>query len=140
MGNTHIAIEANNILGDNPLWHATLSLQSAEQLHAAMDSMEVMIDQPDIQAYVAYHTTDTTVMPVVDARIAFNRLSGHYTDMQADIQASTLTAQLQAPRLKATLQSNQVAAQMPNVANISTQHISIEAAARYTPKEATTYC
>ena len=134
LGNTHIAIEANNILGDNPLWHATLSLQSTEPLHAAMDSMEVMIDQPDIQAYVAYHTTDTTVMPVVDARIAFNRLSGHYTDMQADIQASTLTAQLQAPRLKATLQSNQVTAQMPNVANLNTQQISIEAAARYNPK------
>lgn len=131
LGNTHIAIEANNILGDNPLWHATLSLQSTEPLHAAMDSMEVVIDQPNIQAYVAYHTTDTTVMPVVDARIAFNRLSGHYTDMQADIQASTLTAQLQAPRLKATLQSNQVAAQMPNVANLNTQQISIEAAARY---------
>ena len=134
LGNTHIAIEANNILGDNPLWHATLSLQSTEPLHAAMDSMEVVIDQPDIQAYVAYHTTDTTVMPVVDARIAFNRLSGHYTDIQADIQASTLTAQLQAPRLKATLQSNQVAAQMPNVANLNTQQISIEAAARYNPK------
>lgn len=134
LGNTHIAIEANNILGDNPLWHATLSLQSTEFLHAAMDSMQVMIDQPDIQAYVAYHTTDTTVMPVVDARIAFNRLSGHYTDMQADIQASTLTAQLQAPRLKATLQSNQLAAQMPNVANLNTQQISIEAAARYNPK------
>lgn len=134
LGNTHIAIEANNILGDNPLWHATLSLQSTESLHAAMDSMEIVIDQPDIQAYVAYHTTDTTVMPVVDARIAFNRLSGHYTDMQADIQASTLTAQLQAPRLKATLQSNQVAAQMPNVANLNTQQISIEAAARYNPK------
>ena len=134
LGNTHIAIEANNILGDNPLWHATLSLQSTESLHAAMDSMEVMIDQPDIQAYVAYHTTDTTVMPVVDARIAFNRLLGHYTDMQADIQASTLTAQLQAPRLKATLQSNQVAAQMPNVANLNTQQISIEAAARYNAK------
>lgn len=134
LGNTHIAIEANNILGDNPLWHATLSLQSTESLHAAMDSMEVMIDQPDIQAYVAYHTTDTTMMPVVDARIAFNKLSGHYTDMQADIQASTLTAQLQAPRLKATLQSNQVAAQMPNVANLNTQQISIEAAARYNAK------
>lgn len=134
LGNTHIAIEANNILGDNPLWHATLSLQSTESLHAAMDSMEVVIDQPDIQAYVAYHTTDTTVMPVVDARIAFKRLSGHYTDMQADIQASTLTAQLQAPRLKATLQSNQLTAQMPNVANLNTQQISIEAAARYNAK------
>lgn len=54
--------------------------------------------------------------------------------MQADIQASTLTAQLQAPRLKATLQSNQVAAQMPNVADLNTQQISIEAAARYNAK------
>ena len=134
LGKTHIAVEANNILGDSPYWHATLSMQSTEQLHAAMDSMEVMIDQPDIQAYVAYHTKDTTVMPIVDARIAFNRLSGHYTDIQADIQTSTLTAQLQAPRLKATLQSNQVIAQMPNVANLNTQHISIEAAARYNPK------
>jgi len=134
LGKTHIAVEANNILGDNPYWHATLSMQSTEQLHAAMDSMEVMIDQPDIQAYVAYHTKDTTVMPIVDARIAFNQLSGHYTDIQADIQTSTLTAQLQAPRLKATLQSNQVIAQMPNVANLNTQHISIEAAARYNQK------
>lgn len=134
LGKTHIAVEANNILGDSPYWHATLSMQSTEQLHAAMDSMEVMIDQPDIQAYVAYHTKDTTVMPIVDARIAFNRLSGHYTDIQADIQTSTLTAQLQAPRLKATLQSNQVIAQMPNVASLNTQHISIEAAARYNPK------
>jgi len=134
LGKTHIAVEANNILGDSPYWHATLSMQSTEQLHAAMDSMEVMIDQPDIQAYVAYHTKDTTVMPIVDARIAFNRLSGHYTDIQADIQTSTLTAQLQAPRLKATLQSNQVIAQMPNVANLNTQHISIEAAARYNQK------
>lgn len=134
LGKTHIAVEANNILGDSPYWHATLSMQSTEQLHAAMDSMEVMIDQPDIQAYVAYHTKDTTVMPIVDARIAFNRLSGHYTDIQADIQTSTLTAQLQAPRLKATLQSNQVIAQMPNVANLNTQHISIGAAARYNPK------
>ena len=134
LGNTHIVIETNNILGSDPLWHATLSLQSTEQLQACMDSMGVTIVKPDIDAYIAYHTTDTSVMPVLDARVAFDRLTAHYTDMQADIHASTLTAQLQAPRLHATLQSNQVAAQMPNVANLSTQHISIEAAARYNAK------
>ena len=134
LGNTHIAVETNNILGNDPLWHATLSLQSTEQLQASMDSMGVTIVKPDIAAYVAYHTTDTSIMPVLDARVAFDRLTAHYTDMQADIHASTLTAQLQAPRLKASLQSKQVAAQMPNVANISTQHISIEAAARYNAK------
>ena len=134
LGETQLAIEASNILGNDPLWHATLSLQSTEQLQAGMDSMGVTIVKPDIAAYVAYHTTDTSIMPVLDARVAFDRLTAHYTDMQADIHASTLTAQLQAPRLKATLQSKQVAAQMPNVANISTQHISIEAAARYNAK------
>jgi len=134
LGKTHIAVEANNILGDSPYWHATLSLQSTQQLHAAMDSMEAIIDKPDIQAYVAYHTTDTTVMPVVDAQIAFNRLTGHYTDMQADIQHSTLTAQLRAPRLKATLQSNQVTAQMAEVMDVTTEKIHIEVAARYNQK------
>ena len=134
LGKTHIAVEANNILGDSPYWHATLSLQSTQQLHAAMDSMEVIIDKPDIQTYVAYHTTDTTVMPVVDAQIAFNRLTGHYTDMQADIQHSTLTAQLRAPRLKATLQSNQVTAQMAEVMDVTTEKIHIEVAARYNQK------
>ena len=134
MGNTHIAVETNNILGTDPLWHATLSLQSIEQLQASMDSMGVTIAKPNVAAYVAYHSTDTTVMPVLDARVAFDRLTAHYTDMHADIHASTLTAQLQAPRLQATLQSNQVAAQMPNVANLNAQHISIEAAARYNAK------
>ena len=131
LGKTHIAIETNNILGSDPYWHATLSMRSTEQLHAAMDSMEVQIDHPEIDAYVAYHTTDSSVMPVVDAHIAFDRLIGHYADMQADIQASTLTAQLQAPRLKATLQSKQVAAQMAGEMAVATEMISIEAAARY---------
>lgn len=131
LGKTHIAIETNNILGSSPYWHATLSMRSAEQLHAAMDSMEVQIDHPDIDAYVAYHTTDSSVMPVVDAHMAFDRLIGHYADIQADIQASTLTAQLQAPRLKATLQSKQVAAQMAGEMAVATEMISIEAAARY---------
>ena len=134
LGETQLAIETNNILGNDPLWHATLSLQSTKQLQANMDSMGVTIVKPDIDAYIAYHTTDTSVMPVLDARVAFDQLTGYYTDMQADIHASTLTAQLQAPRLQATLQSNQVRAQMPNVANISTEHISIEAAARYNAK------
>lgn len=131
LGKTHIAIETNNILGSSPYWHATLDLRSTEQLHAAMDSMEVQIDHPEIDAYVAYHTTDSSVMPVVDAHIAFDRLIGHYADIQADIQASTLTAQLQAPRLKATLHSKQVAAQMAGEMTVNTEMINIEAAARY---------
>ena len=134
LGKTLLSVETNNILGNDPLWHATLSVLSTDQLQASMDSMGVTIVKPDIAAYVAYHTTDKSVMPVLDARVAFDRLTGHYTNMQADIHASTLTAQLQAPRLKATIQSNQVAAHMPDVANFNTHYISIEAAARYNAK------
>jgi hypothetical protein len=99
-----------------------------------MDSMDVTIVKPNIGAYIAYHTMDTSVMPVVDACVAFERLTGSYTTIQADVHASTITAQLQAPRLKATLQSNQVAARMENVLELNTQQISIEAAARYNAK------
>ena len=134
LGKTLLSVETNNILGNDPLWHATLSVLSTDQLQASMDSMGVTIVKPDIAAYVAYHTTDKSVMPVLDARVAFDRLTGHYTNMQADIHASTLTAQLQAPRLKATIQSNQVAAHMPDIANFNTHYISIEAAARYNAK------
>ena len=134
LGCTNIAIETNNILGTSPYWHATLSVSSDQQLRAEMDSMDVTVVKPSIETYVAYHTKDTNVMPIVDARVAFERLTGSYTTMQADIHASTITAQLQAPRLKATLQSNQVAARMENVLDFNTQQISIEAAARYNAK------
>jgi hypothetical protein len=133
-GRTHIAIETNNILGSSPYWYATLSVQSDQQIQATMDSMGAIITKPNIDTYVAYHTTDTSVMPIVDARVAFDRLVGHYTSAQVDMCASTITAQLQAPRLKATLYSNQMAAQMIDVVDINTQQISIEAAARYNPK------
>ena len=131
IGSTNIAVETNNILSNTPYWHATLSVQSNQQLCATMDSMGITVAQPNIHAYIAYHTTDKTIMPVVDARIAFDHLSGYYANMQADLQTSTLTAQLQAPRLKATLESNQVTAQLPELLDFRTQHISIETAARY---------
>jgi hypothetical protein len=134
LGSTSIAVETNNILGSSPYWHANISILSNQQLRAKMDSMDVTVVKPSIETYIAYHTKDTSVMPIVDARVAFERLTGSYTTIQADVHASTITAQLQAPRLKATLQSNQVAARMENVLDFNTQQISIEAAARYNAK------
>ena len=134
LGSTSIAVETNNILGSSPYWHANISILSNQQLRAKMDSMDLTVVKPSIETYIAYHTKDTSVMPIVDARVAFERLTGSYTTIQADVHASTITAQLQAPRLKATLQSNQVAARMENVLDFNTQQISIEAAARYNAK------
>lgn len=131
LGKTNISIEANNILGNDPWWHATIALQSTQQLHATMDSMDITIAQPNIKAYAAYHTQDTSIMPVLDAQLAFERVHGYYTNIQVDIQPSTLTAKLQAPRLQASLQTEALAAHMGEEMHIKTGQVAITAAARY---------
>lgn len=130
-GKTKIAIEANNILGNDPWWHATVALQSDAQLHAMMDSMDMTIARPSLKAYAAYHTQDTSKMPVLDAQVAFEHVKGYYTDIQVDIQPSTLTAKLQAPRLQASLQTAALVAQMGEDIYVQTGATTMTAAARY---------
>lgn len=130
-GKTQIAIEANNILGNDPWLHATVALQSDAQLHAMMDSMDMTIARPNVKAYAAYHTQDTSKMPVLDAEVAFEHVKGYYTDIQVDIQPSTLTARLQAPRLQASLQTAALVAQMGEDIYVQTGATTMTAAARY---------
>ena len=130
-GKTQIAIEANNILGNDPWWHATVALQSNAQLHATMDSMDMTIARPSLKAYAAYHTQDTSKMPVLDAQVAFEHVNGYYTDIQVDMQPSTLTARLQAPRLQASLQTAALVAQMGEEIYVQTGATTMTAAARY---------
>ncbi|MBR2451062.1 MAG: AsmA family protein [Paludibacteraceae bacterium] len=130
-GKTQIAIEANNILGNDPWLHVTVALQSDAQLHATMDSMDMTIAQPSLKAYAAYHTQDTRKMPVLDAEVAFEHVKGYYTDIQVDIQPSTLTARLQAPRLQASLQTAALVAQMGEEIYVQTGATTMTAAARY---------
>lgn len=130
-GKTQIAIEANNILGNDPWLHATVALQSDAQLHATMDSMDMTIAHPSVRAYAAYHTQDTSKMPVLDAEVAFEHVNGYYTDIQVDIQPSTLTARLQAPRLQASLQTAALVAQMGEEIYVQTGATTMTAAARY---------
>ena len=130
-GKTQIAIEANNILGNDPWLHATVALQSDAQLHAMMDSMDMTIARPNLKAYAAYHMQDTSKMPVLDAEVAFEHVKGYYTDIQVDIQPSTLTAKLQAPRLQASLQTAALVAQMGEEIYVQTGATTMTAAARY---------
>ena len=130
-GKTQIAIEANNILGNDPWLHATVALQSDAQLHAMMDSMDMTIARPNLKAYAAYHMQDTSKMPVLDAEVAFEHVKGYYTDIQVDIQTSTLTARLQAPRLQASLQTAALVAQMGEEIYVQTGATTMTAAARY---------
>lgn len=130
-GQTSLAIEANNILGNDPWLHATVALASKEPLHAQMDSMDMTIAQPNVKAYVAYHMQDTSVMPVLNAEIAFDRAQGYYTDIQVDIQPSQLSAKLQAPRLQASLQTQALVAQIGEEMQVKTGQVAMSAAARY---------
>lgn len=130
-GKTKIAIEANNILGNDPWLHATVALQSDAQLHATMDSMDMTIARPSVKAYAAYHMQDTSKMPVLDAEVAFEHVKGYYTDIQVDIQPSTLAARLQAPRLQASLQTAALVAQMGEDIYVQTGATTMTAAARY---------
>ena len=134
-GKTQIAIEANNILGNDPWLHATVALQSDAQLHAMMDSMDMTIARPSLKTYAAYHTQDTSKMPVLDAEVAFEHVKGYYTDIQVDIQPSTLTARLQAPRLQASLQTAALVAQMGEEIYVQTGATTMTAAARYNKNE-----
>ena len=130
-GKMSLAVEANNILSDDPWLHATVALASKEPLHAQMDSMDMTITSPDIQAYVAYHMQDTNVMPVLDAQVAFEQAKGYYTDIQVDIQPSQLSAKLQAPRLQASLQTQALKAQVGEDIQVQTGQVAMRAAARY---------
>ena len=130
-GQTTLAIEANNILGNDPWLHATVALVSKEPLHAQMDSMDMTIAGPEVKAYVAYHMQDTSVMPVLDAQVAFEQAKGYYTDIQVDIQPSQLSAKLQAPRLQASLQTQALKAQMGEEMQVKTGQVAMRAAARY---------
>ena len=130
-GRTKIAIEANNILGSDPWLHATLSLQSKADLHAVMDGMDMIVGHPQIQAYAAYHMQDTSVMPVLDAQVAFERMKGYYTDVNVDMQPSQLSAKLQAPRLRVGLQTQALVASVGEDMHVQTGELAVTAAARY---------
>ena len=130
-GKMSLAVEANNILSDDPWLHATVALASKEPLHAQMDSMDMTIAGPEVKAYVAYHMQDTSVMPQLDAQVAFDHAKGYYTDIQVDIQPSQLSAKLQAPRLQASLQTQALKAQMGEEMQVKTGQVAMRAAARY---------
>lgn len=138
LGETNLSVEASNILGQNPVWYATLGLQSAAPLTASMDSMAATIKAPKLTAYAKYDTKDTTAVPVLNAQVAFADLQGYYTDIVAHLTRSTLEASLRpskkdktVPRLKAAIQTASLDAAMGSDLKAKTGALSIAAAARY---------
>lgn len=138
LGQTDLQIEASNILGSSPVLCATLGLQSATPLQAAMDSMEATITAPRLTAYAEYNTKDTTVVPTLQANLAFDDLRGYYTNMQAHLAKSSVEANLRpskrnksVPRLEASVRTNALDASMGEDVQVKTAALSLKASARY---------
>lgn len=141
LGQTDLRIEASNVLSNNPVLCATVGLQSAEPLKAAMDSMEATIQAPRLTAYAEYNMQDTTVVPTVQADISFDDLKGYYTDIQAHLAQSALKANLRpsrrnksVPRLEASVQTQALNASMGEDMQVKTAALSLKASARYNKK------
>lgn len=141
LGQTDLRIEASNVLSNNPVLCATVGLQSAEPLKAAMDSMEAAIQAPRLTAYAEYNMRDTTVVPTVQADISFDDLKGYYTDIQAHLAQSALKANLRpsrrnksVPRLEASVQTQALNASMGEDMQVKTAALSLKASARYNKK------
>lgn len=141
LGQTDLRIEASNVLSNNPVLCATVGLQSAEPLKAAMDSMEATIQAPRLTAYTEFNMQDTTVVPTVQADISFDDLKCYYTDIQAHLAQSVLKANLRpsrrnksVPRLEASVQTQALNASMGEDMQVKTAALSLKASARYNKK------
>lgn len=133
-----LSVEAGNVLSKDPVLYAALGLSSAKPLVAAMDSMGGTIVAPRLKAYAEYNTKDTAIMPVLKADLAFDDLRAYYTDIDAHLTRSSLSASLSgghkdksAPRLKASLSTDALQAKMGEDMSAKTGSLSLEASARY---------
>ena len=132
IGKTDIDVEISNILKQNtPLLYATVALDNKAQAHVKMDSMDITIDKPVIALSAVYNMKDTTEMPTVDAQVSFDRVYGHYSDINLDVAQSALTAGLHAPNLTASLSTQSVVASMGSDLAINTGRVGVEASVKY---------
>ena len=138
---TALRVEAGNVLSKDPVLYAVVGLQSDKPIEAQMDSMGGVIDAPKLSAYAEYNTKDTTVMPVLQAKLECKSLDGFFKDISGKLAATQLDASVSggrkdksAPRLKAKINTQGIDAKMGNELSATTGKLALEAAARYNAK------
>lgn len=136
-----IRLEAGDVLSKDPVLYAAVDLQSDYPIEAQMDSMGGVIDAPKLNAYAEYNTKDTTVMPVLQAKLDCKALDGFFKDISGKLQATQLEASVSggrkdksAPRLKAKINTRALQAKMGDELAAKTGSLALEAAARYNAK------
>lgn len=136
-----IRLEAGDVLSKDPVLYAAVDLQSDYPVEAQMDSMGGVIDAPKLHAYAEYNTKDTTVMPVLQAKLDCKALDGFFKDISGKLKATQLEASVSggrkdksAPRLKAKINTQALQAKMGDELAAKTGTLALEAAARYNAK------
>lgn len=140
LGKASMQVETNDILSSDVLC-AAVDITSPATLHATMDSLDATVLAPQLTAYAAYDTRDTTAIPTLEASLAFADLQAVYTDIHAHLKGSSLSANLSrtkrdksAPRLSAALATAGVQAEIGKDIAVTTDSLRLEAAARYNSK------
>ena len=140
LGKASIQVETNDILSSDVLC-AAVDITSPATLHATMDSLDATVLAPQLTAYAAYDTRDTTAIPTLEASLAFADLQAVYTDIHAHLKGSSLSANVSrtkrdksAPRLSAALSTAGMQAEIGKDIAVTTDSLRLEAAARYNSK------
>ena len=140
LGKASMLVETNDIMASDVLC-AAVDITSPATLHAAMDSLDATVHAPQLTAYAAYDTRDTTAIPTLEASLAFADLQAVYTDIHAHLKGSSLSAKVSrtkrdksAPRLSAALATAGVQAEIGKDIAVTTDSLCLEAAARYNSK------
>lgn len=133
--------ESGNVLSDDPVLYAAARLQSANTLLVEMDSLSALVENPDLTAYAEYDTKDTTHIPVLQANLTFDDLSGNYTDIVGHLRQSTLKARISGgrrdktiPHLAASIHTVGLDAEVGSGMKVQTASLALDAAARYNSK------
>ena len=140
LGASNLRVELGDVMKTMPIIYANVDLTSSQRLVADMDTIKADIKTPHLTAYVELDTKDTTNIPIVNAKMAFDDLKCQYTDINAHLQQSELEAKLSgsarlksAPRLSASIRSQAMNSNMGKDVKMATDHFFISAQAAYNP-------
>lgn len=140
LGGATIQLEASDVLNKQVIY-ANIGVKSSK-LNAETDSMGVVINAPELQAYAEYDTKAENTIPMVDASLALNDLEGFYTDINATLQQSEFTAHLSGtdkdksqPKARVSLKTSGLKTTMGEDVHATTGRLNLTALAQYDPSK-----
>ena len=137
-----IQAEIGNMLSKDPVIYAAVGIQTTHPMEVIMDSMEVNMLAPKIKAYTEYNTQDTTIMPVVQAKIDCKRFNGFYTDYKADLADAQIEASISnghkdksVPLMSVKINTKKADVEVGTEITAKTGELALDASTRYHAEE-----